>query len=337
MRPYKEENIFCDLDETSMPDITAIIPVFNRPQDLQRLLTSFKLLDYGGRLTVIVADDASTDDYLAIYNRFNKDCPHIELQTIKMPTNQGPAVARNIAIKKAVSKYVWFLDSDSEIFQSEMLTRAVEIFKRESIIKGVGEEVYLFDGKAWTQQFKWYPSYLFDVSFSVFEKSPAGYRYLIPSSNLIVERTLFDEIGLFNPEFTSLEDKDICCRIRKNGYKLYACKEVAAYHHASTAGRDDSAFDFYIDLTKYAKACHFNRVRLVALHKNYLLPFLPVIDLYFSALIFCKQLFRKHNSKDIISSKKGESISFFKYALHHFWAMVSSHFYAYKVFMSRKL
>tara|TARA_B100000315_G_C14579409_1_gene589670 strand:+ start:1074 stop:2084 length:1011 start_codon:yes stop_codon:yes gene_type:complete len=333
----KEEEIFCTQSKTSSPDITAIIPVFNRPQDLQRLFTSFKILNYSGKLTVIVADDASTDDYFAIYERFKKECPHIELQTVKMRNNQGPAAARNAAIKRAVSKFVWFLDSDSEIFQSDMLIRAVEIFKRESIIKGVGEEVYLFDGKAWTQQFKWYPSYLFDVSFRAFEKSPAGYSYLIPTSNLIVERKLFDEIGLFNPELKTLEDKDVCCRILKKGYKLYTCKEVATYHHASTTGREHSAFDFYIDLTRYAKACHFNRIKLVALHKNYLLPFLPVIDFYFSGLIFIKQLFRKYNSKNIISSKKGKSISFFKYALYHFYAMVSSHFYAYKIFVSRKL
>ena len=336
MKPKEGESLFSPVGNGS-PDITAIIPVFNRPRDLQKLLISFKILNYSGKLTVIIVDDASTDDYFAIYEEFKKECPHIELQTIRMSNNQGPALARNVAIKKATSKYVWFLDSDSEIFQSNMLTRAVEIFKKESNIKGIGEEVYLFNGTAWTQQLKWYPNYLFSVSFCELEKSPAGYSFSIPASNLIIERKLFDEIGLFNSEFKTLEENDVCFRLRKKGYKLYSCKEVATYHHASTAGRENSAFDFYVDVKKYAKAYHLNRIKLVALHKNYLLPFLPLVDLYFSGIIFFTQLFQKTNSKNIISSKTGESISFFRYAVHHFWAMVSSHFYAYKIFMSRKL
>ena len=336
MKPKEPQNQ-CNQGENNPPDITAIIPVFNRPQDLQRLLASFKILNYGGKLTVIVVDDASTDDYFAIYEEFRKECPHIELETIRLPNNQGPALARNVAIKKTDSQYVWFLDSDSEIFQSDMLTRAIDIFKKESNIKGVGEEVYLFDDKAWTQQLKWYPNYLFSVSFSEFEKTPAGYSFSIPASNLIIERKLFDEIGLFNSEFKTLEENDVCFRLRKKGYKLYTCKEVATYHHASTAGRENSAFDFYVDLKKYAQAYHRNRIKLIALHKSYLLPFLPFVDLYFSGLIFTKQLFQKHNSTEIISSKEGKSVSFCTYALHHFWAMVSSHFYAYKVFVIRKL
>ena len=123
------ESLFSPVGNGS-PDITAIIPVFNRPRDLQKLLISFKILNYSGKLTVIIVDDASTDDYFAIYEEFKKECPHIELQTIRVSNNQGPALARNVAIKKATSKYVWFLDSDSEIFQSNMLTRAVEIFKK---------------------------------------------------------------------------------------------------------------------------------------------------------------------------------------------------------------
>ena len=69
MKLKEGESLFSPVGNGS-PDITAIIPVFNRPRDLQKLLISFKILNYSGKLTVIIVDDASTDDYFAIYEEF---------------------------------------------------------------------------------------------------------------------------------------------------------------------------------------------------------------------------------------------------------------------------
>ena len=53
-----------------------------------------------------------------------------------------------------------------------------------------------------------------------------------------------------------------------------------------------------------------NRNTLLAWHKNYLSPFLPLVGLYFSGIISFTQLFLKTNSEYIISVKKWKSISF---------------------------
>ena len=319
------------------PPITAVIPVYNRSTDLKRLLMSFKIIDYNGNLNIIIVDDASTVDYSLIVNDFRNECPKIGINTIKLKKNSGPAVARNAALAQINNGYVWFLDSDSEIFQSNMLKIALEIFRKNKGIKAIGEEVYIFNGKLFTQQLKWYPNYLFSASFTEFKKSPACHSFSIPASNLISARKVFDEIGCFNPKFSKLEENDLCARIREKGYKLFACKEVAVYHHLSAAGRENCAFSFYLDVKKYAKITHISRIKLIALHKKYILFFLPLIDIIISCVILLRQLFQKNNAKDIISKKGGEEIGLLRYAWYHSLAMVSSYFYAYKTAITGRL
>lgn len=108
------------------PAITAVILVFNRPDDLERLLTSFRILEYPGKINIIVVDDASTVDYSPVFEKFKALCPDIPLNVIGMSENMGPAHCRNAALEKISGGYVWFLDSDSEIFQPAMLIKAHE-------------------------------------------------------------------------------------------------------------------------------------------------------------------------------------------------------------------
>ena len=58
-----------------------------------------------------MVNDGSTDRSLKIINKLN--CKKIKLCNLKK--NYGPANARNIGIKKARGKYIYFLDVDDQI------------------------------------------------------------------------------------------------------------------------------------------------------------------------------------------------------------------------------
>ena len=87
-----------------------IIPVFNRPLEVQELLESFTKLDTnaGMEYEIIIVEDGSTETCETIMASYKDKLPiHYLYQT-----NQGPGKARNNGAKKAKNNFLIFLDSD---------------------------------------------------------------------------------------------------------------------------------------------------------------------------------------------------------------------------------
>jgi mycofactocin system glycosyltransferase len=81
---------------------TVVIPVRDRPRQLDRLLTGL-----GRALAVIVVDDASVDHeaVAAVARRHGAEMVALE-------TNVGPAGARNAGLARVMTPFVVFIDSD---------------------------------------------------------------------------------------------------------------------------------------------------------------------------------------------------------------------------------
>jgi mycofactocin system glycosyltransferase len=82
-------------------DVTVVVPVHDRPAQLDRLLHAL------GSLSCIVVDDGSRDAALTeeIATRHGARC-------IALPHNEGPAAARNRGLAAVTSPVVAFIDSD---------------------------------------------------------------------------------------------------------------------------------------------------------------------------------------------------------------------------------
>ena len=87
-----------------MPRVSVIIPTFERPHLLARVVASARAA--GADVEVIVIDDASTDETAAVC----RDLP--EINYVRVERNQGVAGARNIGIMVSTGKYIAFLDDD---------------------------------------------------------------------------------------------------------------------------------------------------------------------------------------------------------------------------------
>lgn len=89
------------------PDVSVVIPTFERSESLKRLLHSLADSDLGGLdMEVLVVDDGSADatpDVLAA-----APLPVVQLRQM----NSGPAVARNRGWRAASGPLVLFLDDD---------------------------------------------------------------------------------------------------------------------------------------------------------------------------------------------------------------------------------
>ena len=99
-----------------MPLFSVIIPTYNRATLLARTLASVRAqtcTDY----EVIVVDDGSTDDTLAVLRGF----PGVQVVT---QNNRGPGAARNLGVHQGTGQYLAFLDSDDLWFPWSLETYA---------------------------------------------------------------------------------------------------------------------------------------------------------------------------------------------------------------------
>jgi glycosyltransferase involved in cell wall biosynthesis len=91
----------------SEPKYSIVVPVYNRPQELQELLQSV-VLQHRPDVEVIVVEDGSTIRSDDVVNAFRD---RLDLKYI-YKTNSGPGPSRNIGFEKATGRYFVVFDSD---------------------------------------------------------------------------------------------------------------------------------------------------------------------------------------------------------------------------------
>lgn len=96
------EPVLSSLSEVDPELVTYVVPVRDRPEALDRLLKSI-----GSGKAVIVVDDASLDsDAVAVTAAAHG------AQFVPLAVNGGPAVARNAGLRRVLTPFVVFVDSD---------------------------------------------------------------------------------------------------------------------------------------------------------------------------------------------------------------------------------
>lgn len=90
------------------PSISVIIPVYKVEDYLERCVSSVLNQTMGG-IEIILVDDGSPDGCPVICDRYAEQYENIR---VFHKENGGLSSARNVGIKKAEGKYIFFLDSD---------------------------------------------------------------------------------------------------------------------------------------------------------------------------------------------------------------------------------
>jgi len=85
-----------------------IIPVYNRPSEVQELLESLSRLDYDKPFEVVIIEDGSTEKSDTIVSNFQNQL----MISYYFKPNSGPGDSRNFGMKRAKGTYFLILDSD---------------------------------------------------------------------------------------------------------------------------------------------------------------------------------------------------------------------------------
>jgi len=110
--------------------ISVIIPVYNVSGYIEKCLISVINQDLL-RFECLLIDDCSTDDSLFILEDFVSQYDGlIDFKIIKKQTNEGLSEARNTGVNSSTGEYLYFLDSDDEIFHDTLsyLSSKAEFF-----------------------------------------------------------------------------------------------------------------------------------------------------------------------------------------------------------------
>lgn len=157
---------------------------------------------------LIVVDDGSTDGASDRMQALARDDRRIT--ALRQP-NAGAAAARNRGLASATGDWVLFLDADDTIapdFLSRMLARArIDI---DAVCCGyvrVGP-----DGRETTRR---PPPRLIDGRFTDVTQGPPVILH-----SILLRRSLFERIGVFDPDLRTNEDWDLWARLDRSGARI---------------------------------------------------------------------------------------------------------------------
>lgn len=108
--------------------VSVIVPVHNNAETLRRCLDS-ALAQHIEHLEIIVVDGASTDASLDILAAYQRRYPEI-VRVIRLASNRGPGLNRNIGMELATGAGMFFLDSDDALAE-HALSRGMKVLQAE--------------------------------------------------------------------------------------------------------------------------------------------------------------------------------------------------------------
>src|SRR6185503_17611373 len=91
-----------------LPEVTVIIPTYNKEKYLELSLASWLHQQFGREYEIIVVDDGCTDCTLQLLRRYSQSLP----LRFESTGNKGRAAARNLGLQLARGPLVVFVDDD---------------------------------------------------------------------------------------------------------------------------------------------------------------------------------------------------------------------------------
>jgi glycosyltransferase involved in cell wall biosynthesis len=197
--------------------VSVVIPAYNAESFLPETLDSIAAQTYDD-WEVVVADDASTDRTTEVVESLGA-----RFGLVRSVLNEGPAGARNRALRQATGELVAFLDAD-DLFLPAYLERTVRMYDESSSRGGkvgiVSSDARLL-GPSGTLERTYMELNGFPEDVTIAEMLVSN---AVPPGAL-THRGLVDEVGGFCSELFGTEDYDLWLRILETGHRLVSTRE----------------------------------------------------------------------------------------------------------------
>lgn len=253
-----------------MNQVSVIIVNYNTKEltknTIQSVINKTKGVDY----EIIVADNNSQDGSVEeLKNTFQN-----KITIIESKQNLGFGKANNLAIKQAKGKYVFLLNSDTELINNTIKIFYDYMEQNEQVGLCCGN---LYDEKNLPQEscdmhlytntvlsyFFWrffgickhifYMKKVMDFNYSNKVKTVAWCL----GADMFIRKAILEKTVLFDEKiFMYYEDMDLCFRIRKNGYLIKSLPQAKIIHFGSKSSNgikniEEEAMSYWYVMFKY--------------------------------------------------------------------------------------
>lgn len=186
--------------------VTVVIPAYNAEPFLARALDSV-LAQRRRPDEIVVVDDGSTDGTWEVLQQYRDDVVGLR------QANAGPAVARNQGVEQSRGAWIAFLDAD-DFWHPDKLARQLDLLAQHPELRWCACSF-----RSWMRGRLWQPVYRGRNHARIAETPvlrffPAmsmGVRF--STCGLIIHRSMFEELGGFDPQLRRGQDLDMWWRI----------------------------------------------------------------------------------------------------------------------------
>jgi N-acetylglucosaminyl-diphospho-decaprenol L-rhamnosyltransferase len=219
-----------------MSDFSVIIVNYNTADFLRRCLNS--LGSQGDiRVRAIVVDNASHDDSQDVVK---SEFPQVKLITNKQ--NLGFARANNQALRSCKSKYVYFLNPDTEV-QQGTFGAILGFMDSHPNVGLAGTRIINPDGSPQPSVETRYPGQ--KRARQELRGLDTGIAWVLGAS-MIARRALLEDLGGFDERFHLYgEEQDLCLRARKAGWTIGYIPDAVVVHWGGQSERDTKPVEMW--------------------------------------------------------------------------------------------
>lgn len=263
--------------------VSVIIVNWNAGAQLVDCVLSIAQYHHGLVSSVIIVDNASTDDSLARVEAL-RNLP-FQLQTVRNHDNRGFGAACNQGAELANSEFILFLNPDTRLFEGSLVKPISFMLQPSNSGIGIcGIRLVDEEGNASTSAARFptlqvmageilglsklFPSVFPAHLMSSSELQESGFVDQVIGAFFLIRKSVFNLCGGFDERFfVYFEEVDLSLRAKQLGYSSYFMSEVSAFHKGGGCSERVKAARLFYSLRSrifYARK-HYSRMEFVAL------------------------------------------------------------------------
>ena len=228
---------------------SIIVPVFNRPDEVDELLESLTHQSEKD-FEVVIVEDGSQTPCEEVCKRYE----HMMDIHYYYKENSGPGQSRNYGAERAKGEYLLILDSDVVLPEGYLKAVSDELSREPADAFGGPDKAH--SSFTDTQKAISYSMTSFFTTGGIRGGKKKMDKFYPRSFNMGVRRAVYEALGGFS-KMRFGEDIDFSIRIFKNGYTCRLFPDAWVYHKRRT------------DLKKFFKQVHNSGIARINLYKKY--------------------------------------------------------------------
>ena len=245
------------------PLISIVIPNKDHVEDLRRCITSIEKKSTWKNYEIVVVENNSVEQSIRDYYKELERDPKVKIVTYEGGFNYSRI--NNVGVKETKGEYLLFLNNDTEVISPDWMEQLLMYAQRKDV-GAVGAKLYYADNtiqhagvviglgahrSAGHTHYKMPREHLGYMGRLCYAQDVTA----VTGACLMVKKSIYEEVDGFDESFTiSLNDVDLCLKIREKGYLNIFTPFAELYHYESkTRGMEEGE-----KLRRYERECaHF--------------------------------------------------------------------------------